>query len=284
MRWVDYRTSFVMTLFALVFTAAGARAEVKLPALISDGMVLQQGVKVNIWGIADPGERVTVTLKDQKASAVADSDGQWKVRLGPLTPGGPFTLTITGKNTITLHDVLVGEVWVCSGQSNMGLTVSSVNNAQDEIARADSPMLRLFTVGPAVAEKPQRDVKGYWVPTRPETVSNFSAAAYFFGRDLQRVLNVPIGLIHSSWGGTSAEAWTSRETLQSDPDFKSILHGGVRLLSPYPKLFDDYDAQLAQWREASDKTESDGAPVQAAPPLPDDPRRSPGRPPDSSMP
>jgi sialate O-acetylesterase len=278
MRWVDYRTSLVVTLLALVFSAAGARAEVKLPALISDGMVLQQGVKVNIWGIADPGERVTVTLKDQEASGVADGDGQWKVPLGPLTPGGPFTLTITGKNTITLHDVLVGEVWVCSGQSNMGLTVSSVNNAQDEIARADYPMLRLFTVGPAVAEKPQRDVKGYWVQTRPDSVANFSAAAYFFGRDLLRVLNVPIGLIHSSWGGTSAEAWTSRETLQSDPDFKSILDSGVKLLSPYPKLFQDFDGQFAQWRQASDQAESEGSPVPPAPPVPDDPRRSPGRP------
>ena len=121
MRSVNYRTSFVVTLIALILTVTGAHAEVKLPALISDGMVLQQGVKVNIWGTADPGERVTVTLKDQEASGVADREGQWKVRLGPLGPGGPFTMTITGKNTLTLHDVLVGEVWVCSGQSNMEL-------------------------------------------------------------------------------------------------------------------------------------------------------------------
>ena len=278
MRWIHYRTSLVVTLFSLMFTVAGVRAEVKLPALISDGMVLQQGVKVGIWGTADPGERVTVTFKDQEASGIADGDGQWKVRLGPLTAGGPFTLTIAGKNTITLHDVLVGEVWVCSGQSNMGLAVSSVNNAPDEIAHADYPMLRLFTVGQGVADKPQRDVQGYWVPTRPDTIDHFSAAAYFFGRDLQRVLNVPVGLIHSSWGGTSAEAWTSHETLASDPDFKPILDGGVRLLSPYPKLFQDYDAQFAQWRQASDKAESEGAPVPPAPPVPDDPRRSPGRP------
>jgi len=278
MRWADYRTSFVVMLFVLVFTVAVARAEVKLPALISDGMVLQQGVKVSLWGMADPGERVTVTLKDQEANGVADRDGQWKVRLGPLSPGGPFTLTIRGKNTITLHDVLVGEVWVCSGQSNMELPVSAVTNAQDEISRADYPTLRLFTVERSVAEKPQRDLKGYWVPARPQTVNDFSAVGYFFGRDLLRVLNVPIGMIHSSWGGTPAEAWTSRETLQSDPDFKSILDGGVKLLSPYPKLFQDYDAQFAQWREASDKAESEGAPVPAAPPVPDDPRRNPNRP------
>jgi sialate O-acetylesterase len=278
MRWVDYRAGFVVMLFALVFAVAGARAELKLPALISDGMVLQQGVKVNIWGIADPGERVTVTFRDQEARGVADSEGQWKVRLGPLSAGGPFTLTIAGKNTITLHDVLVGEVWVCSGQSNMELPVSAVTNAQEEIFRADYRTLRLFTVERSVAEKPQRDLKGSWVPARPQTVNDFSAVGYFFGRDLQKVLNVPIGLIHSSWGGTFAEAWTSRETLQSDPDFKDILDGGVKLLSPYPKLFEDYDAQLTHWRQSSDNAELEGAPVPPAPPLPDDPRRSPNRP------
>jgi sialate O-acetylesterase len=261
-----------------MFTVAGARAEVKLPALISDGMVLQQGMKVSIWGTADPGEQITVTIKDQEARGVADRDGQWNVRLGPLSPGGPFTLTIAGKNTITLHDVLVGEVWVCSGQSNMELPVSAVNNAADEIARADYRTLRLFTVEKSVAEKPQRDVKGFWVPARPDTVNTFSAVAYFFGRDLQKVLNVPIGLIHSSWGGTAAEAWTSRQTLQSDPDYKSILDSGVRLLSRYPQLFQDYETQFAQWREASDQAESAGAPVPSAPPIPDDPRRNPGRP------
>ncbi len=278
MHWNRYRIGMIPMLLALLFTVAAARADVKLPALISDGMVLQQGTKVTIWGAAEPGERVTVTLKDQEASAVADADGQWKVRMGPLSAGGPFTLTIKGKNTLTVHDVLVGEVWVCSGQSNMGMTVKSVNNAPDEIAHADYPNLRLFTVEHAVAEKPQREAKGYWVPTRPDTIPDFSAAAYFFGRDLQRVLNVPVGLINSSWGGTLAEAWTSRETLQSDPDFKTIIESGAKLLSPYPQVFQDYEAQFAQWRRDSDKAETVGAPVPSAPPIPDDPRRNPGRP------
>jgi sialate O-acetylesterase len=266
--------------------ALGLRAEVKLPSLLSDGVVLQQGTKVNIWGMADPGERVTVTLGDQQASSVAGSGGQWKVKLGPLNPGGPFTMTISGKNTITLHDVLVGEVWVCSGQSNMEMPVGTnaegwsgnVNNYQDEIARADYPRLRMFTVKKAVAGKPQRDVQGYWVAARPQTVGEFSAVGYFFARELLKVLNVPIGMIHSSWGGTPAEAWTSHGTLEADPDYKSILDAGTKLLSPYPKVFQDFEQQLAQWRKDSDQAESEGAPVPTAPTVPEDPRRNPWRP------
>jgi sialate O-acetylesterase len=262
------------------------RAEVKLPSLLSDGLVLQQGMKVNIWGTADPGERVSVTLKDQQVSGVADGGGQWKVKLGPLNAGGPFTMTVAGKNTITLHDVLVGEVWVCSGQSNMEMPVgtnpqgwsANVNNYEDEIAHADHPMLRLFTVQKAVAGKPQQDVHGYWAAARPQTVAEFSAVGYFFGRDLLKVLNVPVGIIHSSWGGTPAEAWTSRGTLESDPDFTSILDAGTKLLSPYPKIFQDFEQRLGQWRQDSDKAESDGAPVPPAPTAPDDPRRHPWRP------
>ncbi len=271
---------------AFMVGALGLRAEVKLPSLLSDGLVLQQGMKVNIWGTADPGEQVTVTLGAQQASSVAESGGEWKVKLGPLNAGGPFTMTIAGKNTITLHDVLVGEVWVCSGQSNMEMPVGTnpqgwswgVANYLDELARADYPKLRLFTVQKAVAGKPQRDVKGYWATANPTTVGEFSAVGYFFGRELVKVLNVPIGMIHSSWGGTPAEAWTSRDTLESDPDFKSILDAGTKLLSPYPKVFQDFEQQMAQWRGDSDKAESEGAPVSAAPTVPDDPRRNPWRP------
>ncbi|MGO8731558.1 MAG: sialate O-acetylesterase [Terriglobia bacterium] len=263
---------------ATMLGALGVRAEVKLPSLLSDGLVLQQGMKVNIWGTADPGERVTVTLGDHQASGVAESGGQWKVKLGPLNAGGPFTMTIAGKNIITLHDVLVGEVWVCSGQSNMQMSVNAVMNSQDEIARANYPRIHLFSVERTVANKPQGDVRGYWVGTRPQTIGEFSAVAYFFGRELLQVLNVPIGVIHSSWGGTPAEAWTSQATLESDPEFTSILDAGTKLLSPYPKAFQDYEQQIAQWREDSDKAESAGAPVPLAPPVPDDPRRSPWRP------
>jgi sialate O-acetylesterase len=280
------KVTTVLYCCALMLCALDLRAEVKLPSLLSDGLVLQQGMKVNIWGTADPGERVTVTLGDQQASGVAESRGQWKVKLGPLSPGGPFTMTIAGKNTITLHDVLVGEVWVCSGQSNMEMPVgtnpqgwsSGVANYQDEMARADYPGLRMFTVQKAVADKPQHELNGYWVVARPETVGEFSAVGYFFGRELLKALNVPIGMIHSSWGGTPAESWTSHHTLESDPEFKSILEAGTKLLSPYPKNFQDFEKQLAQWGKDSDKAESEGAPIPTAPTVPDDPRRNPWRP------
>ena len=272
--------------YSLLFCLPGLRAEVKLPGLLSDGMVIQQGMKVNIWGTAAPGEQVSVSLKDQQVSAVADGEGQWKVKLGPLNAGGPFTLTIAGKNTIALHDVMVGEVWVCSGQSNMEMPVGTnsegwsgnVNNFQEEIARADYPELRMFTVQKSVAGKPQRDVKGYWVTARPQTVGEFSAVGYFFARELLKVLNVPVGMIHSSWGGTPAEAWTSRGTLQSEADLKSILESETKLLSPYPKTMQDFEQQFSHWRQESDKAESDGAPVPTAPTIPDDPRRNPWRP------
>ena len=274
-------------IFVFLGTAFGAlnlRADVKLPQLLSDGVVLQQGMKVNIWGTADQGEHVIVTLQEQRSSAVADGSGHWQVKLGPLSPGGPFTLTVAGKNTLVVHDLLVGEVWVCSGQSNMEMPVGPTGwsagalNYEDEISRSDDPTLRMFTVQHAVADKPQTDVEGSWAPAHGESIANFSATAYFFGRELQKALNVPIGLIHSSWGGTRAEAWTSRGTLESGSEFKSILEDRTKLLSAYPKIYQDFEQQLAQWRRDSDKAEADGAVILPPPTVPKDPRSDPARP------
>jgi sialate O-acetylesterase len=291
-------STVVLTCCAVVLGALGLHAEIRLPSLLSDGMVLQQGTKVNIWGSGDPGEGVTISFKDQRASTVADSGGLWKAKIGPLEAGGPFTMTISGKNTITLHDVLVGEVWVCSGQSNMEMPVgitpdhlhhwsTGVNNYQQEVANGDYPRLRLFTVPLAVAAKPQRQVGGYWVAARPQTVNDFSAVGYFFGRDLLKVLNVPVGMIHASWGGTPAEAWTSLDTLATDPAFGSIVDSSKRepfsaelkaLHAPYPGVFEDFEQQLAQWRKASDQAESEGTPVPPPPSIPADPRQNSWRP------
>ncbi len=274
----------ILAVLYMSFCPFNLRADVKLPQLLSDGVVLQQGIKVNIWGIADPGEHVTVTLQEEHSAAVTDGSGQWRIKLGPLNPGGPFTLTVVGNNTVVVHDVLVGEVWVCSGQSNMEMPVSpngwsaGVLNYENEVSRADDPTLRMFTVQHAVADKPQTDVEGSWVPARGESIGNFSATAYFFGRELQKVLNVPIGLIHSSWGGSRAEAWTSRGTFESDPEFKSILEDRTTLLSTYPKVYQDFDEQLTQWRRDSDKAEGEGLIVPPPPSVPKDPRSDPARP------
>jgi len=202
-------------------------AEVKLPKILGDNMVLQQQTEVRIWGWADPEEEVTVQFQDQKVSTKADTKGRWLVKLRTPEAGGPYEVQVAGKsNRITLRNVLVGEVWIGSGQSNMQWPVSRSDNAQQEIAAAKYPKIRLFTVAHKISETPLDDCEGAWVECSPETVGGFSAVAYFFGRHLHKELGVPVGLINSSWGGTICEAWTSREALQADEDFKPILDRG----------------------------------------------------------
>jgi len=205
----------VLASLCLGHSAPEADAALRLPHLFGNNMVLQQGRPVPIWGWADPGERVAVRIQQKNGNAVAnatttaDQNGRWRLHIGPLQVGGPYTLTIQAGNTVTLRNVLVGEVWVCSGQSNMGWPVSRAKNAQQEIARANWPQIRLFTVAHRVAEQPVDDVEGEWRLCSPETVGSFSAVGYFFGRELHKALKVPVGLIHSSWGGTPAESSTA---------------------------------------------------------------------------
>jgi len=198
------RRFLFLSSIALV-AAFAARADVKLPALVSDGMVLQQGINVPVWGWADEGESVTVEFQGQKVSTTA-KDGKWMVRLKPLKAGGPFTLTVRGKNTIELKNVLVGEVWVCSGQSNMGWRLNQSDNAEAEIASAKYPMIRLFTVPRAEVDAPVTDVKAEWKECSAETAGMFSAVGYYFGRDLHKARNVPVGLINNAVGGSPAES------------------------------------------------------------------------------
>ncbi len=207
----------------ITMIATAAWADVRLPKVIGSQMVLQRDMAVPIWGWADPGEKVTVTMGDCKVEAAACEKGMWSVKLAAMKAGGPHKITVAGKNTITLEDVLVGEVWVCSGQSNMQWSVQASNNPAEEIAAAEYPKMRLFTVARKVAEKPLDDCQGNWTACTPETVPAFTAVGYFFGRALHKEVGVPIGLINTSWGGTLAEAWTSNEGLLVDDDFKPIL-------------------------------------------------------------
>ena len=258
------RLRFVVAAICILLITSVARADVTLPQLLSDGMVLQQGRPINIWGKADPGEKITATFRGEAATAIASTEGSWKLRLGPLSAGGPYSLTISGKNTITIRDVLVGEVWVCSGQSNMGFTVKGSLDAAQAIASGDDPYIRLFTVARTVASKPQDDVQGQWMTARPETVADFSAVCYFFGRSLHKALNEPVGLIHSSWGGTTAQTWMSRRALESDPELAPIAESSKNIW----KVVDNYQQQLDQWSREAKQADAEGRPIVSPPASP----------------
>ena len=275
----------VALLCVCLLTAVGyqqAAANVRLPAVFSDHMVLEQGIKIPVWGWADAGEKVTVTLCNQKEAATADSGGCWRAALKPLKPGGPHTMTVAGKNTITVSDVLVGEVWVCSGQSNMQMSVRSSADAETEIAAAKYPNIRLLTVARLTADEPQTDCKAAWVACSPETVPNFSAVGYFFGRHLHKKLGVPVGLINASWGGTRAEAWTSGDTLKADAAYKVFTERDAQAIAGYTKVKENWektkDEKLAKWQEAAKKAKDAGKRAPRKPCAPGDPKASRHRP------
>jgi sialate O-acetylesterase len=258
-------------LITLILTAATLPGAVKLPALISDHMVLQQGRAVRLWGKADPGETVQVALQTQAVSVKTGGDGKWMAWLRPLTAGGPLDLTI---NDITIHDVLIGEVWLGSGQSNMEFRMATVVGHDDEIARADYPLIHLFQVKHAVADQPLDDVTGSWQVCSPASVKGFSAVEYFFGRNLQLNLHVPMGLIESDWGGTPAQSWISHPALENDPALKYALDEWAGVLTQYPAAKERYDRQLADWNGAAADAKAQG---KAAPNKPNAPA-GPGHP------
>jgi sialate O-acetylesterase len=274
------RTLLVISVAAfLAGLAAAARAEVEPNSLFSDGAVLQQGVAVPVWGAGKDGEQVTVKIQDQTVSTTV-RDGRWLVRLKPMKAGGPFTMTITGDNTITLTNVLVGEVWLCSGQSNMAFHLAQAANAAEAIAAAADSQLRLFTVPYGATDTPKTEVPGSWKESSPETARSFSAVAWFFGRELRRALKVPVGLINSSVGGTPAEAWTSRATLEADPDFKEILERYTEQLKNYDPeaAAAQHQRALEKHKRAVEKANATGEKPPQAPRAPTDPRKSPVRP------
>lgn len=210
-------------LLAALFVTCGSiavKADVTLPSIISDGMVLQQKMATPIWGWADPGEEVTVVFGKQSKTNTADGEGRWMVNLDPMDANAqPQMLRITGKNTIELPSVLVGEVWICSGQSNMEWSVAQSLNAKEEIENANHPMIHLFNVpGHTTSDKPKDKCPGQWAVCSPESVRGFSAVGYYFGRRLQKELNVPIGLVGSNWGGTRIEPWVSLDGFRSVPE------------------------------------------------------------------
>ena len=215
-------------IFAGLAAARADEAKPFLHPLFTDNMVLQRGMADPIWGWTTPGNPVNVRLNGQATRVIAGKDGKWVAHLGPFPAGGPYTLTVKGPQSVTLKNILIGDVWLCSGQSNMEFGVGNLLNAKEEIAQSDHPNIRLFTVARAVSQTPLSLPVGRWQVCGPKTITEgqwngFSAVAYFFGRTLEKDLHVPIGLIHSSWGGTPAEAWTSAAALSPLPDFAPVV-------------------------------------------------------------
>jgi sialate O-acetylesterase len=241
-------------LMAVVWAvASSAVADVKLPNIFSPHMVLQQGQKNKVWGAADAGEKVTVTIAGQSHSATAGADGRWQVVLAPLSVGGPHTLAVIGKNEIKIDDVLVGEVWICSGQSNMQWSVNVANDPDLERAAAKYPKIRMINYPQIGAQEPiwSHDDRKWQVCT-PDTVGGWSAVGYFFARQLHQTLDVPIGIINNAWGGSACEAWINRDVLGRHAEFQPLIDRWVQMektfeeLSKATDLNDDQKKQLMQ--------------------------------------
>ena len=250
----------LITIVTSLLIPVSAWADIRLPAVVGDNMVLQSGMKAPLWGWADPGEevRLSVNWHRMERRTSADKDGKWMFEIKSPPVGGPYQIRLKGKNTIALKNILVGEVWVCSGQSNMQWSVQNSNNAKEEIAAAKYPKVRLFSVERKVADTPQTDCKGRWVECNPETIPGFSAVGYYFGRHLHKELNVPIGLIHTSWGGTPAEAWTSPAMLKTIPECEPILKRWKDAVANYPKAMTKYKEAVEKWKKDSAKAKADG--------------------------
>lgn len=232
---------------SLIFLSSFALAESKLPAIFSDHMVLQRNQAVPVWGQAEVGERVTVEFGGQVKSATANAEGQWKVMLDAMPASAePRTLKA---GSVSFHDVLVGEVWLCSGQSNMGMSVGESADAEKEVASANHPEIRLFTVAPNPVIQPVADVKGEWSRCASKNVRSFSAAAYYFGRKLQSELKVPVGLIHSSVGGTPIESWTRIEVLHGITVVGARADAEVAEMIALPEITRLFPAARAAWEE-----------------------------------
>ncbi len=246
--------------FASVSTASFA--DVSTPAIFGDHMVLQRDHANPVWGWADSGERVTVSIGSQTHTTVADRNGEWKVVLDSLPAGGPHRLTIKGRNTLSYDDVLVGEVWICSGQSNMAWPVRNSYDGDLVAMTANHPEIRLISVPQVGTQEPQSDFEGEWSHCTPDAVTDFSAVGYRFGLQLHQALGVPVGLIDNAWGGSAAEAWIRRDVLREDKRYAALLERWRDTEATY-----DHDAEvakheteLAQWKRNGEKGNRPRAP------------------------
>lgn len=222
-------------------------ADVRLPAIFSDHAVLQRSANVPVWGWADPGEEVSLSLGEARTSVRADSGGKWRAALDLGATGpGPHEMRVEGKNSLTVRNVLVGEVWLCSGQSNMEWPLRNTTGAEEEISTSTNPMLRQFLVKKNASPAPSDECEGAWTVASPETSGNFTAAGYYFGKRLQAELGRPVGLVHASWGGTPSEAWTSPEAMTGTA-LQATRDKQAEAVVAYPEQWASYPTRLREW-------------------------------------
>ena len=266
---------------AVLSFAQVGHASIRMPSVIGDNMVLQSGADIPIWGWEEPGQRIVVALDGHQQPTTADPDGRWMVRMNPPAVGGPYEMSIRGRDELILENILVGEVWVASGQSNMEFGLELALNAQEELASARNSNIRLFKVERSYADTPQPDCSGTWAECVPESAYGFSAIGYAFGTALQRELGVPVGIVHAAWGGTWAEAWMGRTALEQDPHVQEILDRYERreiceFFTPdslnFPNAVKGYDEAVAAWVREAQKARADGTTIPPEPRKPYDPQ------------
>lgn len=270
--------SIVASILALVSSTCFAGIE--LHPLFSDHAVLQREKPLVVWGRSDSGEEIIVSLNGVSGNTMASPEGYWRVKLPPMKAGGPYEMVVKGNDEVRVKDVYIGEVWLASGQSNMEFTVSKsikpwagVINEETEIATADHPKIRMITVPLSLADDPQESFDAKWEVCSPQTVPGFSAIGYFFARDLNQTLKVPVGVISSAFGASCAQAWISREALE--PQFSTMLAEHKRACEDFESgvAQTKYEAALKEWEAASEKAKAEGKPVPRKPGAPKDPRQ-----------
>ena len=256
---------YLSTSFIAIFSVIVAFAQVKLPAIIADNMVLQQKSTITLWGWANAAEKITVTASWNKKPVMvtADNDGKWSVNIKTINAGGPYTIVFAASNTIEIKNVLMGEVWLASGQSNMEFFMTKMTggytgvlNYQEEIKAADYPLIRMIDVPNKVADEPQHDFMGKWKICSPQTADTFSAVAYYFAKAVHTATGYPIGIINATWGGTPAESWTRKGILEKDSSFNIILDRYKKLCDEYPAAFEKYKIELDKWKADTSKNKS----------------------------
>ncbi|WP_269524230.1 sialate O-acetylesterase [Coraliomargarita parva] len=235
-------------------TSAISMAEVSMPNIFGSHMVLQRELANPVWGKADPGESVTVKIGDQSHATKADADGKWKLKLEPMEAGGPYEMTVSGSNTLSFEDVQIGDVWFCSGQSNMEFAVKNTYNGEVEVASATNPKIRLITVPRVGTQEPKDNFNGRWAVCSPQTVGDFSAVGYFFGRRIQEATGVPIGLVDNSWGGSAIEAWIDRDTLKATGVCDDYIGNSDKACAEmtdeiYAQRKAEYNAKMEEWNK-----------------------------------